>query len=134
MGFLGLLLVLLGFVLLVAQTVITALKLEDAVAARIKAWLTAREIRDVAAREELLAAGGWPYIEAIRAAFDAIVKLIVTPVGVGMALLILATVLLLGESAIVAGFGQSEQQPSAAPTSTPTSTPTPTPTATPSPT
>ncbi len=128
----GLVLVVLGFIVIVVTTLITALKVDFG-----------KLIGDAVARRETGGAPpAFPFSAIIQGLLTPLADLIKSPVGVGIALLVLSVVLLLGQGALSAGYtdagapasptaAPSSSSPDADSSSSPDPEPTPSPTATP---
>lgn len=120
----GLVLVVVSFIVMIVTVIVTTPALKDAIKQVVDKWKAAVQLQEA---EDTPPA--FPYTDLFRSVFGSIPDLIKTPVGVGVALILLAVVLLLGQGAIVGGFtesGSTAETPAAsvAPTDTATSPPT----------
>ncbi len=95
----GLWLVVIGFTIVVLTSLITALKLD------IPKLIADAIARHEAAKVNDLGGGpSFPFTAMFQGLFSGLGELIKSPVGIGIALLVISAVLLLGESAITAGY------------------------------
>ncbi len=115
----GLVLVVVSFIVMIATLLVTTPELKKVLEQLVAQWRNQPR--------PLVEADGtpaFPYSDLLRAMFGTIPDLIRTPVGVGMALVLLAVFLLLGQGAISSGFTEAAvPAPTPAPSTAPSAGP-----------